>query len=68
MAYSKKTVSFPDKMMERLKELAKKWNVSESEVLRRFFGVADFFVTEVEDGKELYSEKEGERTKLILPF
>lgn len=70
MGFNKKTVSFPDSMVKRLAELSKRWNVSEGEVMRRFFVIADNIVKEADEGKEIYSEKKGgaERAKLVMPF
>jgi len=68
VALNKITISFPDKMIKRVKELAKKWNVSEGEVMRRIFGVGDFVIRESENGAKIYAEGGKEKVKLVVPF
>jgi len=68
MSMDRMTASFPESIIKRVRKLAKKWKVSEGEVMRRLMGVGDFIIKANEEGAEIYSEKEGEKVKLVIPF
>lgn len=56
-------------MAKRMKKLSEDKDISEAEVLRRYFIIADNIMRELERGREIYSEKEGaDRAKLVMPF
>lgn len=71
MKRRRKTVTLSLAMTERVEELAVKWGVSESEVLRRLFGMGELLASEFDAGHRIVSEdpETGERTvfKFIAP-
>ncbi len=68
---SRLSFTMSDRMAARVVELSQQWGCSESETLRRVFGLGDLMVVEAEAGHKLLSEnpETGERTvfKTISP-
>lgn len=54
------------KFQSVIQEYSKKWNVSDSEVLRILCGVGSIIIDELESGKELYVKQNSEFTKLTI--
>jgi len=69
MMTKRKTVTFPEAMSQRISELAGRWNVSESEAMRRLFALGSFFAGEINKGSTILMQENSnsEPVKLIFP-
>lgn len=68
MKMPRKSLSLTPRMNKKLEEFSKLWRVSEGEVARRIFGIGVLIFELVNEGNNIYAEKEdGERVRLIFP-
>ncbi len=64
----RKTVTLTGPMTARVSLLAGQWKVSESEVMRRLFGMGSFLADELERDRDLISKdpNNGEEERLVF--
>ena len=64
----RKSFTLPKSMAERVSKYATQWGVTESETLRRLFGLGSFVVEELNEGNTLYSENKNKESMSKLAF